>query len=67
MFASIGKVLSEDQLEGKGAGLTMTPAEAQAEINRIKGDQNDPYWKAEHQNHAAAVENMDRLTKMTIQ
>ena len=65
-FANLGKVLSEDQLQGKPSGLEMTPDEAQSEINKIKGDTNHPYWKEGHPAHAEAVERMSQLTKMTM-
>lgn len=65
LFANIGKVLSEDQLKGKPAGFTLTPEEAQSEINKIKGDMNHPYWKPEHQQHNEAVERMSQLIKLT--
>ena len=66
MFAEVGKVLSEDQLAGKGKGLTLTPNEAQAEIDKIKNDMKHPYWDAAHPEHKAAVEKMEALTKMTV-
>jgi hypothetical protein len=65
LFANIGKVLSEDQLMGKPQGLTMTPDEAQIEINKIKSDMKHPYWNADHPLHADAVANMERLMKLT--
>ena len=65
-FANLGKVLSEDQLTGKPSELAMTPSEAQAEIDKIKGDMKHPYWLAEHPNHKQAVERMEQLTRMTL-
>lgn len=64
LFANIGKVLSEDQLSGKPKGIELTPAEAQAELSKIKGDQNHAYWKVEDPNHKEAVEYVTRLMKL---
>jgi hypothetical protein len=66
LFANIGKVLSEDQLTGKPKGLTLTPEEAQAEIDKIKGDMKGPFWDAAHPEHKAVVEKVDTLTRMTL-
>ena len=64
MFANIGKILSEDQLVGKAGGLTLTPDEAQSEINKIKGDKEHPYWKEGHPSHQEAVDRMTQLMKL---
>ena len=64
LFINIGKVLSEDQLIGKPSSTTMTPDEAQSEINKIKGDKNHPYWNEAHPSHTEAVEQMTRLMKL---
>ena len=64
LLASIGKTMSEDDLLGEGGLPTHTPAEAQIEIDRIKGDMKHPYYKADHPEHKAAVEFMQNLFKM---
>ena len=65
LLASIGKAMSEDSdlLLGE-APATHTPAEAQIEIDRIKGDMKHPYYHAEHPEHKAAVEFMQNLFQM---
>jgi hypothetical protein len=63
-LAKIGEAFSEDQLIGKPKGLTMTPEEAQAEIKKITGDKNHPYWIENHAEHKAAVEKMLALYAM---
>jgi len=65
LLATIGKAISEDtDLLGEGGLPTHTPAEAQIEIDRIKGDMKHPYYHAEHPEHKAAVEFMQSLFKM---
>ena len=66
MFVKIGEAMSEDQLTGRPLGLTMTPDEAQSEINKIKGDMKHPYWVGGHPAHDEAVEKMAQLTKMMV-
>ena len=66
MFANIGKAMSEDQLTGKPASLTLTPLEAQQKIDLIKQDMNHAYWKSENPAHDAAVAEIERLTKLAM-
>lgn len=66
MFANIGKILSEDQLTGKPHDLEMTPDEAQAEINKIRGDLKNPFYDANHPQHKEYLDKVERLTKLTI-
>jgi len=65
VFANIGKVLSEDQMTGKPHSFTLTPAEAQEKITAIKRDMKHPYWNQSDPNHDAAVEEFQRLIKLT--
>jgi hypothetical protein len=63
IFAKVGKILKEDNLisaNGSGSG-SMTPATAQAEMSKVYGDFNHPYYVKEHPGHKAAVEEMARL------
>ena len=65
MLANIGKSLSEDTLgEGVAATMVMTPAEAQAEISKIRSDKNHPYWHPEHVENKSAKMHMNNLYKM---
>jgi hypothetical protein len=66
MFVKIAEGLSEDQLSGQPGGLTLTPAEAQSQIKKIKNDMKHPYWVEGHPGHKEAVEEMDRLTRLTM-
>jgi len=63
-LASVGKAMSEDSdLLGEGGITTLTPAEAQIEIDKIRGDTKHPYYQAEHPEHQAAVDFMQSLFK----
>ena len=66
MFASIGKILSEDQLVGKPKTLEMTPSEAQSELNKIQGDLKGPLYDDAHPQHKEAVARVDTLTRLTM-
>jgi hypothetical protein len=65
-FANVGKVLSEDQLSGKPKGLTMTPDEAQIELNKIRGDLKGPLYDDSHPQHKEFVDKVQRLTELTL-
>ena len=61
MLVKIGKGMSEDQL-GEGTGsFTKTPQEANAEIQKIRGDLKHPYHLKMHPEHKAAVQQMADL------
>lgn len=64
MLAAAGKALSEDNLLGEPPGMTMTPAEAQAEISKIQNSPEHPYYKDQHPEHKSAVEHMQNLFKL---
>lgn len=64
-LASIGEKMGEDTLiKGITPLATKTPQEAEAEINKIMGDKEHPYHKANHPEHQAAIEHMQNLHKM---
>ena len=62
-LANIGVSLSEDQLTGKPSGLTMTPGEAQSEIDKMNADIKGPLYDNAHPQHQEYVEKRDRLYK----
>ena len=65
LFASIGAKMSEDGIsEGKHAGFTLSPEEAQAEIAKIQGDRKHPYYSKLHPEHDIAVKRMQDLHEM---
>ena len=65
MFARLGEMVSEDQLAGTPRGLTMTPDEAQSEIDAVNAQYpKHPYFDKKHPEHAAAVEKMTSLFQM---
>ena len=64
LLLSIGKNLSEDALGGKGKPFTMSPEEAEGEINRIMGDKSHPYWDKMSPEHKAAMDRMKSLYEM---
>lgn len=66
MLSNIGKLLSEHQLVGEPAGLSLTPQEAQSEITKIRGDFKGPFYDREHPLHKEMVAKMDQLTKLTL-
>ena len=56
------KLYGEDGVPGRGIGDTaLSPNEAQAEINRIFGDANDPYHKPQHPSHKDRVKHVQTL------
>jgi len=61
----IGAAMSEDQLVGKARGLTLTPEQAQVELDKIKNDLKHPYYDERHPEHKAAVEKVQHLIEMT--
>lgn len=61
MFVNIGKAMSEDQLGGKAKSFIMEPAEAQAEIAKIKADLKHPLWVEGHPEHKMAVDKWNQL------
>lgn len=63
-LAKIGSSFSEDQLIGKPRGLTLTPEEAQIEINKIRNDMKGPLYDDKHPEHKAMVDKVEFLTKM---
>ena len=63
LFAKIGEILSEDQLTGKPDGLSMTPLEAQEELNKMQGDLKGPLYDDSHPQHQEFLEKRDRLTR----
>jgi len=65
LLATIGENLSEEALTRVNMTETMmSPEAAQIEINKIKGDQNHPYFKSEHPEHGYWVKRMTELYKM---
>jgi hypothetical protein len=60
----MSKNLSEDALGGKGRPYTMSPEEAEGEINKIMGNKEHPYWNKMHPEHKAALERMQSLGEM---
>lgn len=65
VFARIGEQMSEDQLANAGILETnMTPAQAQAEISKIRNDKAHPFHSLLHPEHLAAVEYMNQLYRM---
>jgi len=64
LLSSVGKVLSEDNLLGEKTGFTLTPAEAQKEINEIQGDLKHPYHLEGHPEHKSSVDYVQSLFKM---
>lgn len=66
MFASIGEKMGEDVPAGMGQGRSgaMTPADAAAELARIRGDIKGPYWDRMHPEHKFIVERALSLQEM---
>ena len=60
----MSKNLSEDALGGKGRPYTMSPEEAEGEINKIMGTKEHPYWNKMHPEHKAALDRMKSLAEM---
>lgn len=66
MLSSIGKLLSEHHLVGAPAGLSLTPDEAQAELNKMNADIKSPLHDAQHPQHQEYLDRRDQLTKLTL-
>lgn len=70
MFAAVGEMLGEDSAPGlgKGGGLAMTAAEAQAELGRSFLAPDSPFAKAMKDNNRAEIERLrpeyDRLNRI---
>lgn len=62
-MANIADKLGEDVIAGRPR-VTMTPQEAQSEINRIMGDKKSPLFDELHPEHAGYLEKMDGLYRM---
>lgn len=66
-LAELGEAIGADSglIGGRsGSRSTMTPAEAQAEIARITGDQNGAYWQANHPEHQIMLDRVLTLRQM---
>lgn len=48
----------------QGSGNTMTPAEAEAQIQDIYGNRSHPFWNAGHPDHQKALKKMVELGKL---
>jgi hypothetical protein len=68
MFARIGEALGEDTPAGMGTGRggVMTPGEAKAELQRLRGDMKGPYWDRFNPEHKATVERALDLERMVL-
>jgi len=63
-LANIGSKLSEDALgPGQAKGFLKTPAEAEAEYNKIVNDLGSPYYDETHHEHSAYVDKVESLIK----
>jgi hypothetical protein len=61
----VGKTLGEDTIRGQGGGKGgMTPADAKAKIESLKGDLTGPYYNGDHPNHKAAVAEVQKLYEL---
>lgn len=67
LFAKIGDSIKEDSVvhTGEKGPQAMTPADAQKEIAKIMGNSEHPYYKKDHPNHWAAVQEMSKLFEMS--
>ncbi len=60
------KFMAEDQVKGRGdESHRRTPNEAQDQIDAMFGDRDNAFHKADHPNHAKAVQKMEQLFKET--
>lgn len=67
MFAAVGETLKEGKTittTPNNVGGPMTPKEAEKAANVILGNFEHPYYKVDHPNHKAAVEEMRDYFKM---
>lgn len=62
-MSEIAEKMGEDVIAGT-ARITMTPQEAQREINKMMGDTKGPLFNDLHPEHSAAVDRMTELTRM---
>lgn len=62
-MTEIAERLGEDVIAGT-ARVTMTPEEAQREINKLMGDTKGPLFDDLHPEHTAAVEKFTELSRM---
>jgi len=63
-FSKVGEAIGEDTIAGKPKGMIMAPEQALAEIAKIQGDANGPYYKKDHPEHTFMVQKMADLFKM---
>ena len=67
-FAKVGRLIAEDEIIGRGsrAGFTMTPQEAQAQIQMKQGDREfmKAYTTSHDPGHASAVAEMTKLFEL---
>ena len=62
LFARLGAEVTEDMAQNTTNNtLAVSPLDAQTEIDRIMKDNNHPYFKPNHKDHSAAVEQMRQL------
>lgn len=64
IMSKVGTLMGEGGTAGarqSGASLGINP---QDEINKIMGDKTDPYWQANHPQHASRVEHVAKLYAM---
>jgi len=66
MFAKIGEAMSEGNLIKGKSTFTLTPEEAEAEIRKILGDKNHPYFDKSHPEHELAIKRMFELHQMVM-
>lgn len=67
LFAQVGEMLKDDNvISDSNNKWGKSPEEAGREITNIMGNPNHPYNNAEHPGHMAAVEEVQKLTQMTI-
>jgi len=65
MMVNIGKGMSDGTLNvGKAQSFTLSPKEAQKEINKILGNDNHPYYSDLNPEHKDAVNRVNDLYKM---
>ncbi len=65
MLARIGETLREDSIVGDGgAKLSLGPAEAKTEIDKVMANQNHPYWNRLNPGHRAAVAHLEHLFRV---
>tara|TARA_R110002020_G_scaffold227691_1_gene438364 strand:+ start:326 stop:1168 length:843 start_codon:yes stop_codon:yes gene_type:complete len=62
LFARLGADVTEDMAQNTTNNtLSVSPLDAKAEIERIMGDNNHPYFDANHKDHKSAIEQMRQL------